>query len=533
MLDWRIRNARIVDGSGNPWFRGDVGIREGRIVAVGNLGSAPAERTLDAEDRCLAPGFIDAHTHSDFSLPRFPRAESRISQGVTTEVGGNCGFSPFPVDPARLDLLRDSSSFIAGNLAWDWRTAEDFFRHLESKPLSLNHVPLVAHGAVRVAVMGFDRRPPTAEELDRMRALVSEAMQAGAAGLSSGLAYAPGVFSAAEELVELCKVVASHGGLYATHMREQGAGLLESVEESLRVGREAGVPVQISHHKAMGEAYWGRVKDSLARVDEARAAGQDVTLDVYPYTAVSTTVARFLPEWTLEGGVGALLERLRSPETRARILREAGEDRSVKWENVRISAMRKPEHAHHEGLTLEALGASCGAPPLEAAVALIVSDGAPFPIIRFIMSEEDVATVLRHPAVMIGSDGYAISPALGSKPHPRSYGTFTRVLGEYVRERRVLSLEEAVRKMTAFPAARFGLWDRGLIRPGQVADLVLFDAGRVRDTATFAEPHQYSAGIEWVMVRGRMVWQDGQDTGAPAGQVLRQSRILTSRADER
>ena len=521
MLDWRIRNARIVDGSGNPWFRGDVGIQAGRIVVVGNLRDARAAQDADAGDRCLAPGFIDAHTHSDFSLPRFPRAESRISQGVTTEVGGNCGFSPFPVEPSRLDLLRDSSSFIAANLSWDWRSAADFFRHLDGKPLSLNHVPLVAHGAVRVAAMGFDRRPPTAAEMERMKALVAEAMEAGAAGMSSGLAYAPGIFSGPEELIELCRVVARYGGVYTTHMRDQEAGLLDSVEESLRVGREAGVPVQISHHKAMGEAYWGRVKDSLARVDECRKAGQDVTLDVYPYTAVSTTVTRFLPAWTLEGGVGALLERLRAADQREKILREAGADRSIKWENVLVAAMRKPEHKSYEGMTLQAVSLARRKAPLEAAVDLIVEDEAPFPIIRFIMAEADVRYVLCHSAVMIGSDGYAISPALGSKPHPRSYGTFTRVLGEYVREQRVLSLEEAVRKMTSFPAARFGLWDRGLIRPGHAADLVLFDAAAVKDTATFEELHRYSEGIAWVMVGGQLVWQDGRDTGAVAGHVLR------------
>ena len=372
-----------------------------------------------------------------------------------------------------------------------------------------------------MAAMGFDRRLPTAAEMEHMKALVTDAMEAGASGMSSGLAYAPGIFSTPEELVELCRVVAHYGGVYTTHMRDQEAGLLDSVEESLRVGREAGVPVQISHHKAMGEAYWGRVKDSLARIDVARRAGQDVTLDVYPYTAVSTTVTRFLPEWTLEGGVGALLERLRTPTEREKILRVASADRSVKWENVLVAAMRKPEHKPYEGMTLAAVGLAHGKPPLEAAVDLIVADGAPFPIIRFIMAEEDVRYVLRHPAVMIGSDGYAISPALGSKPHPRSYGTFTRVLGEYVREQHVLSLEDAVRKMTSFPAARFGLWDRGLIRPGQVADLVLFDAAAVKDTATFAEPHRYSEGIAWVMVGGQIVWQDGRDTGAAAGQVLR------------
>jgi N-acyl-D-amino-acid deacylase len=368
--------------------------------------------------------------------------------------------------------------------------------------------------------MGFDRRPPTAQELAGMEALVAEGMQAGAAGLSSGLAYAPGVFSEPEELIALCRVVARYGGLYTTHMRDQGAGLLASVEESLRVGREAGVPVQISHHKAMGEAYWGRVRESLARVDAAREAGQDVTLDVYPYTAVSTTFTRFLPDWTLEGGTAALLGRLCSAERR-RILQEASADASVVWGNVRVAGVRKPEHVRYEGMSLEALGQAMGKPPLEAGVDLLVAEGAPFSIVRFLMAEEDVRTVMRHPAVMFGSDGYAMSPALGAKPHPRSYGTFTRVLGHYVRELKLLSLEEAVRKMTSFPAARFQLWDRGLIRAGHAADLVLFDPDTVRDAATFEDPHRYSAGIDWVMVGGKIVWQDGKDTGIAAGAVLR------------
>ena len=277
MLDWRIRNARIVDGSGNPWFRGDVGVQAGRVVAVGNLGNARAACELDAADRCLAPGFIDSHTHSDFSLPRFPRAESRISQGVTTEVGGNCGFSPFPVEPSRLDLLRDSSSFIATNLTWDWRSAAEFFRHLEGKPLSLNVVPLVAHGAVRVATMGFENRPPSAAELERMQALVAEAMEAGAAGLSSGLAYAPGIFSGPDELIALCRI----RGAVRRDLRHPhagpggGAARLRGGVPAGGGGRQ-GVPVQISHHKAMGEAYWGRVRDSLARGGRG-APGRDRT----------------------------------------------------------------------------------------------------------------------------------------------------------------------------------------------------------------------------------------------------------------
>lgn len=521
MFDWRIRQARILDGSGTPWFRGDVGISDGRIVAVGDLTEVAAKRELDASGLCLAPGFIDVHTHSDFSLLRFPRGESRISQGVTTEVGGNCGLAPFPVDPVRLDLLRQSTSFMAATLSWEWRSANDFVRFLEGLPLSHNLMLLAGHGAIRTAVMGFERRSPTAEELEGMKRLVAEAMEAGAAGLSSGLIYAPGSFAQTDELVELCKVVCRYGGLYTTHMRNESDRLLESVREALTIGRQASVPVQISHHKAVGDRNWGRVRDSLALVDEARRAGQDVTLDQYPYTGASTTFTAMIPEWAMEGGVAALLERLQDPSLRDRIAVETEQKSPYGWDRVVVAAVRKPEHSRYEGLNIEDMGKLQGVDPVLAALDLLEAEEGPFSIIRFGACEEDVEYVMRHPQVMVGSDGYSISPALGAKPHPRNYGTFPRVLGRYAREKGIMSLEEAVRKMTSLPAQRFGLRDRGLVRPGQVADLVLFDPASVADTATYAEPHQYAAGIQWTMVAGEMVWQEGKDTGAVVGKVLR------------
>ncbi len=521
MFDWRVRQARILDGSGAPWFRGDVGISDGRIVAVGDLTGAAARSELDAGDQYLAPGFIDAHTHSDFSLPRFPRGESRISQGVTTEVGGNCGLTPFPVDADRVDSLRRSSSFMATDLAFDWRSTEDYLRLLEGLPLSHNLVPLVGHGAIRVAVMGYDRREPDADELEGMKRLVAEAMEAGVAGLSSGLIYAPGSFAKTDELVELCRVVGRYGGLYTTHMRNESDGLLESVKEALAIGRQARVPVQISHHKAVGEANWGKVRESLALVDDARARGQDVTLDQYPYTAASTTFSAFLPDWALDGGVVALLDRLQDQATRERIAQETERKSPYRWDQVVVAAVRKPEHRQYEGLTIAEIGKQQGVAAVQAGLGLLLAEGAPFSIVRFGQSEEDVEYVMRHPQVMVGSDGYSISPAMGAKPHPRNYGTFPRVLGRYAREKGVVPLEEAIRKMTSLAAQRFGLRDRGLVRPGHVADLVLFDADRVLDTATYAEPHQYAAGIHWTMVRGEMVWREGRDTGAVVGQVLR------------
>ncbi|MHB0870225.1 MAG: N-acyl-D-amino-acid deacylase family protein [Chloroflexota bacterium] len=459
MFDWRIRQARVLDGSGSRWFRGDVGISDGRIMAVGDLTGAPARREVDAEDLCLAPGFVDAHTHSDFTLPRFPRGESSISQGVTTEVGGNCGLSPFPVDQARLDLVNQSIFFMGADLAWEWRSTEDFLATLESLPLSHNFLPLVGHGALRVAAMGFERRPPDDKEMDEMKRLVAEAMEAGVAGLSSGLTYSPGCFVGIEELIELCRVVGCYGGIFAAHLRDEADGLLGAVREALSIGQRAAVPVQLSHHKAVGRANRGRVRQSLALVDEARQRGQDVSLDQCPYMGSSTNFTALLPEWAMEGGVAA------------------------------------PD--------------------------LLQAEGEPSSTIMFGASEEDVEQVMRHPQAMVGSDGYCISPTTGSRPHPRNYGTFPRVLARYVREKGVLSLEEAVRKMTSLPAHRFGLWDRGVIRPGYVADLVLFDASRIEDTATHSDPHQYAAGIEWTMVRGEVVWEEGRDTGVEAGQLLR------------
>lgn len=521
MLDWRIRQARVLDGSGNPWFRGDVGVERDRIVAVGNLEGQESRRDLDAGDRYLAPGFIDVHTHSDFTLSRFPRGESVVSQGVTTEVMGNCGLTPHPVDPARLDLLMEYLAFMGGDLSWNWKTSGDFLDELERLPLSHNLTTLVGHGAVRLAAMGFDRRDARESEMAAMKRLVAEAMEAGAVGLSSGLIYAPGSYGTTEELIELCEVVRRYDGLYATHLRSEADGLLDSVEEALVIGDRSGVPVELSHHKAMGERNWGSVHRSLAMVDEARAGGQDVTLDQYPYTGSSTTFTAFLPGWALEGGIQALLARLRDAGERNRIEREIEESKPMSWDRVVVASCRKPELRQHEGQTLAEVGQARDKPPVEAALDLVLIEGGPFAIVRFGMSEEDVEFVMRHPSVMVASDGNAMAPGMGGKPHPRNYGTFPRVLGRYVRETDNLRLADAVRKMTSLPAQRFGLWDRGLIRPGLAADLVLFDASEVQDRATFQSPHQYAAGIEWVMVSGEMVWDHGADTGAVAGKVLR------------
>ncbi|MEX2534502.1 MAG: D-aminoacylase [Trueperaceae bacterium] len=520
MLDILFRDARIVDGSGNPWFRGDVGVEAGQIASIGDLSGSSARLVVEAHDAYLTPGFIDVHTHSDFSLPAFPRAESLISQGITTEVVGNCGLTPHPVDPERIELIQKYTAFLGATMPWDWSSTAQFLEYMESLPLSHDVLSLVGHGSIRVAVMGFDNRAPTSSELDLMKRYVAEAMEAGAAGLSTGLIYAPGSFASSDELIELCSVVRRFRGIYTTHLRDESAGLMAAVEEALQIGKSAGVPVQFSHHKVMGEANWGLVRESLSRIDRARREGQDVTLDQYPYTGSSTTFSVFLPGWALEGGVAGLLERLGDNESRHRIAVAA---QRMDWNQVLIAGLNRSEDKDYEGLSIHQLGAALAKDPFEAALDLILSEGGPFSIVRFGMAEQDVKYVMRHPHVMVASDGHAMSPKLGGKPHPRSYGTFPRVLGRYTDELGGLSLEESVRKMTSLPAQRFGLWDRGLIRPGQRADLNLLGP-TISDTATFSEPHSYSRGVESVMVNGRLVWTGGSDTGARAGKIVRSGR---------
>jgi N-acyl-D-amino-acid deacylase len=521
VLDLKIRGARIIDGTGNPWFRADVGIEGGTITRLGDLSGAQARESIDAADACLAPGFIDIHTHSDFTLPRFPRAESMVAQGVTTEVTGNCGLTPYPVAPDKLDLLQRYTAFMGSKLSWEWRSTAEFLDYLDRLPLAHNVVPQVGHGAVRIAAMGFENRQPTAAELAAMEQLVADALEAGVFGLSSGLIYTPGTYADTAELIALCRVVKRYGGFYSTHMRNEADHLVAAVDEALTIGREAGVPVQLSHHKAMGERNWGRIEETLGMADKARAEGHDVTLDQYPYSGSSTTFTAFLPTWSLAGGVEQLLVRLADPALRKQIRDEADAAKPMGWDKVLVAGVRSEENKPFEGMTIAQVGSALGMDGIDAGIEMTLREKGPFSIIRFGMSEEDVRRVMRHPHVMVASDGYAFNPAEGGKPHPRSYGTFARVLGRYVREEGNLALEEAVRKMSSLPAQRLGLWDRGIIRPGCAADLVLFRPEAVREEATFQDPHRYASGVECVWVNGIQVWGNGSDTGAAAGRVFR------------
>lgn len=529
MLDLVLKGAMVLDGTGAPAVRADVGVRGDEIVAVGEV-TEPAREVRDVTGKYLAPGFIDMHSHTDHLLLLHAEAESKVTQGVTTEVCGNCGFSPGPI-LHELQAAQARANLSRWGLEPEWRTQGEFLDHLERHPIGLNFVTLVGHGNLRASVMGFDNRPPTAAELDRMCGLLADELEAGAFGYSSGLIYPPGCYSETEELAALGRVLARYGGFYATHMRNESHAVVEAVEESLRVGREGGCAVQISHHKACGRSNWGKVEVTLDLIDRARAEGVDVHMDQYPYEATSTGLGTVLPRWVHEGGVQAALDRLRDPDTRAAVLeelREAGRTGYYAdaggWQQMLIAGVRSDENRWVEGLNLRQIAEGMDCEPEEAALRLLDEEELQVSIVHFTIGEADIERVMTHPLTMIGSDGSArptSGPLAAGKPHPRGYGTFPRVLGHYVRERKLLNLETAIHKMTGLPAAKLGLNDRGVLKVGATADLVLFDPATVTDRATYTDPHQTPGGIDAVWVNGVLAVDGGQLTGKLGGRVLR------------
>ncbi|MGE5587607.1 MAG: N-acyl-D-amino-acid deacylase family protein [Clostridia bacterium] len=520
-----IRGARIIDGTGAPWFLGDVGISGDRIARVGrHLGVARGARVISAEGRVVAPGFIDIHSHSDDTILVNPRAESKVRQGVTSEVVGNCGYSLAPLDGEALtDIKRDLQE---AGLDVEWRSFGEYLKSIEKSGTAVNIASLVGHGTVRRAAMGCVERAPSREEMERMKSLVAQALAEGAWGLSSGLIYPPSCYASTDELVELARVAADAGGIYASHIRYEEDRVIEAVEEAITIGEKARVPVQVSHHKSGGVQNWGKVRATIDLMCKARARGVDIACDVYPYTASSTGLTVILPQWIFHGGLEAAIARLKDAAVRADIRPMVEEEEGLKrgWDKTVIASVTKDHNKRFEGKNLVEVAEMMGKDPFTAALDLIIDESAAVQTVRFGMCEEDVEYVLGWPESSVGSDASVRAPygPLGKgKPHPRSYGTFPRVLARYVRERGVLRLEEAVRKMTSLPAQRIGILDRGVIRPGMVADLIVFDPDKVADTATYADPHRYPVGIDWVFVAGRPVVECGEHTGATPGRVLR------------
>lgn len=516
MFDLIIKNGKLIDGTGNAWFYGDVAILGDKIVEVGQLSCQEAHRVIDAAGLVVAPGFIDSHSHSDQPLLVNRQAESKIFQGVTTEVIGQCGGSAAPRS------ADDTESRVAG-LCLSWQSMAEYLDLLDSQGVAVNVIPLIGHGNLRRMVMGMANRQATTEELAAMCDLAEQAMREGAFGFTSGLIYPPSSYSDTAELVAIAKAVAAHGGIYATHMRNEGSNVLDSVRETIDIGEQAHIPVHISHHKAAGEENWGLVHDTLALIDAKRAAGVDITLDQYPYIASSTGLKVVIPQWAHADGVEAMRQRVLDPEVGQRIRQEIMEQER-RWDWVLVASCSQPENKQFEGKNIAEIAAMTGQEPTEAALTLLLAENFNVGMVRFSMCEEDVEFVMSHPLVMIGSDSSALSttgPLSKGKPHPRSYGTFPRVLGYYVRERKILSLEEAVRKMTGFAAARFRLWDRGLLRPGCYADVTIFDQETIRDVSTFVDPHRHAAGIHYVLVNGQVAIDQGQQTDQLAGKAIR------------
>ena len=520
-FDLVIANGTVIDGSGALAYRADVGIANGRIQAIGDLTAAQANDTLDASNHVVSPGFIDPHTHSDLPLLANPEAHSKIRQGVTTEVIGNCGSSPAPIVGPFADELR--TRVRTTYLDPDWQSYGEYLDRLSDAQPSLNVVPLAGHVTLRTAAMGVEQRPPTPEELARMKQLLFEALSAGAFGMSSGLMTPPSSYADTEELVQLGEILHNHDALYFSHIRGEGSTLFRATAEAIEIGERAGVPVQIAHHKAAFRPNWGRMPKVTQLSEWAVDRGVDVRFDVYPYTAGSAGLTQLLPDWVHEGGRAALLGRLKDSTTRARIRQEIL-DFGREWDKIFVTTVHSEKNKHLEGKTLAEVGEERKLEPVDSLFALLLEEDARAGMLHFIMLDADVEHVLKHPLSMIGSDGSSLAkdgPLGQGKPHPRSYGCFPRVLAHYVREKHLLTLEQAIHKMTGAPAQRLGLTHKGLLRYGMDADVTVFNPDTVQDTATYADPHQYAAGIRHVLVNGTPVVKDAQHTGARPGKVLR------------
>ena len=526
MYDLLIRGGRVVDGTGNPWYRADVGVKDGAIAAIGRIENR-AERVIDAEGLYVAPGFIDVHCHADFTVldPRNPR-DFKLRQGITTECAGQCGESAAPLNPDTLDLLKAYVAFeapVEGVLSWRWRTFDEYLRELEDFPIPTNFVPMVGHGTVRIDAMGFENRPPTEAELTRMKATVREAMEAGAFGFSVGLAYAPGDYARNDEVIELARVAAACGGMFGTHMRDYGDRIFESLEESFSVGREAKVPVVISHIGIAGNENVGRMGEVFEAIERAREEGLEVTTDVFPLAA-GTTLRLLLPHWVSEGSLDELFRRLRDPDERSRMkaamiaetARIAAETSVNRWDEIRLARVVSESNGDFQGLTIAEISRRRGTDPETTVMDLVLEERCQATMYRIFRQTDDLTASVVHPLTMIETDAMGFvegNPSIGQ------YGSFPRVLGYYVREKKLLRVEEAVRKMTSYAAQTMGLRRKGMLREGADADITVFDLDTV--SAALDGNKCYPKGIEHVVVDGQVVVEAGEYHGATAGRVVR------------
>jgi N-acyl-D-amino-acid deacylase len=520
MHDILIKNGRIIDGSGSSFYYGNIAIKNGLIDKIGNT-EEKAVTVLDATNLIVTPGFIDTHSHSDLFLIHEPDARAKIMQGITTEIIGQDGLGEAPI---KEDLKSEWRKYLSGlngdpPIEWNWNNLGEYLDRIQEAKPSVNVASLVGHGNLRLIAMGMDDRPPSTQELSHMKELLTESLKEGAIGLSTGLIYAPCVYSNASELSELCKISAKLGGVFVVHMRNEGDQLLESIDEVLGISRESGVHVHISHFKSGGRSNWGKSKDSLIKLDEATMQGLKISYDQYPYTAGSTFLSSLLPTWVHEGGVDKLLIRLKDTGTRSKIMAEinkkAQTSRDTGWKNVLVTYVESDANKKYEGLSLSEIAKKREETEIESLIEIVLEEANRASMASFTMSEEDVERIMVHPLGMICTDGLLLG-----KPHPRAYGAFPRVLGRYVRKGTV-KLEEAVRKMTSYPASVFKLEKRGLLKPGYHADITIFNPDTVIDTATYKEPRKNPRGILHVLVNGRITVKNGIYIGERAGKIIR------------
>ncbi|HYB96507.1 MAG TPA: D-aminoacylase [Vicinamibacterales bacterium] len=530
-FDVLITNGRVVDGTGAPWFRGDVGIVGDRIAAIGSLAGRQARRTIDASNLVVAPGFIDMLGQSEFNVLVDPRAASKITQGITTEITGEGG----SIAPLNDEMARAAQpQYQRFKVTLDFRTLQDYFARLERNRPALNLGTFVGAGGIRSYVMGNGQKTATPQDIDAMKKLVEQAMQHGALGLSTSLQYVPGRFATTDEIVELAKVARQYGGIYITHQRSESGQIIPSLDEAFAVAERAAIPTEVWHLKTAYKANWGRMGEVLKHFDAARARGLDVTANMYPYDRASNGLDACLPLWVRDGGVDAMIARLKDPALRDRIKRDMDDPNAKDWENqwygsgggegVMVSTVLDPSLRQWEGKNLVEIGKAMGKDPRDAAMDLVIADRAETSVIISIMREDDVRLALANPMISIGTDSGARAedgPLSESKSHPRAWGSFARVLGKYVRDEKLMSLEEAIRRFTSRPAARVGLADRGILRPGMKADITIFNPATVRDVSTFIDPTHYSQGFEHVLVNGKAVVSAGQITTERPGEVIR------------
>jgi N-acyl-D-amino-acid deacylase len=531
--DLLIVHGHVIDGSGSPWFEASVAVKDGKIADIGRLEAATAKRVIDARGLVVAPGFIDLHSHSDYTLLVDGTAQSKIRQGVTTEILGEAASAGPILGPAVADFDNGTAPLTQKDgLKRDWTTLGEYFSRAQRQGISVNIASYVGSGQVRLDVMGNVNRAPTEEELRRMEALVEQSMREGAIGLASGLIYAPNMFAETDELTDLAHAAARYGGLYTTHIRGEGANSAQSLNEAIEIAEKAGLPGHILHFKMNGQANWGRMPDLIKLIEAARDRGVDITADQYPYLAGMTSLEQCLPPKYLEGTADEVVARLADPKARAEIRSAIAnglpgwQNNEVKdcggWHGVMVASCQRPEDKKYEGRRMDEVAALMGKDPVDALCDLLTAEHATPMAIYFSMSESDVDLAMKQPWIGIGSDGAAVNPSMTfmGRPHPRFYGTFPRVLGVYVREKHVLTLPDAVRKMTSFSAQITGLTDRGLLRAGMAADIAIFDANTVADRATYEDPAQYPVGIPYVITNGVVVIDRGKHTGAKPGKVL-------------